>query len=245
MNHNIRKKIVVLFIIFWVILALVLIIFTIYNNSANKYGDYVEISNISNYIKYKPQDKNTMDFIKHNLLETIRLNTQNKTQPNSVKDIIVRDNSFQQNYDQTIDIYTVKFIVDIPSLSQSYLVNYQWSNKEDNIHINENGTMVVCLPPQQLIYKEFNCKDSFSIQKGNVDPMVEFLPYSTFNYTVTATMKDNDKVDLDVNMILYSSDTRDGNRDNAIAKYKTEIIDWIKSIKLNPDDYLINYSING
>ncbi len=241
-NFKDKKTILILLVIFWVILIIILSILGIYNNSKNKYGDSLEIINLNSYINGKPQDKNTLDFIKHNLLETIQYNVNYKINNNSIKDISVRDGSFLQKYDQQLDVNSVNFIVDIASIKQSYSVSYQWSkdNNNQNIIENENITLVSCLSVDNLIYGDFNCKDKNSTEKSNSNLIIQYLPYSTTNYIITADTI-NGKIILNIAIILNSNEP---NNKIAVDSYKQDAINWIKSKNINPDDYSINYIIS-
>lgn len=205
--------------------------------SKNQYGESVDIANLSTYTQGKPTDKDSIDLIKNYLYKIIKLNTPNSS-PEKITDISIRDGSFSQEYAKDDKLHTVNFIVDIPSLKQSYNVSYQWIDSGGNRDsIGEYGTIVNCLKEGKVIYREFKCKDFFSeaarIGKPT-DPIFEFLPYSTTAYKVTYNTS---RKTLDMKVYLSAADVRSGKEVEIIDKYKSEVREWIISKKLDPKNY--------
>ena len=59
-------------------------------------------------------------------------------------------------------IYLTNFIVDIPSISQSYVVTNYYSPLSPEISgLTDYTTLVTCPDSSQLIYGDFNCIDRF------------------------------------------------------------------------------------
>lgn len=234
---NTKQKIIIILsgLIF---IALFVLLFFI-TKPDNKYGDGISINNYDKYASNLPVDRRNA--INSTLYKTVKNNL--KSDNLDIKGATIREGTAEYNYDKPTDINSGSFIVDIQSIKQSYLISYEWSSNENNVNLSGYTATAACLPADKLIYGDFDCKDIFS--SPDSDPILDYLPHSTFNYAITANVGNNNKVDLNVDIILYSSDTRDGNRDNSINRYKSEIMDWIKLKKLNPDDYLINYTING
>jgi hypothetical protein len=123
-------------------------------------------------------------------------------------------------------------------------MSYEWSSEVNNPNFSGYTAAAQCLSINKLIYGDFNCKDTILTNKNTTDPILDYLPYSTFNYTITANYVSNSTLELNAKITLYSYDTRNDNEVAAIARYKQEIVDWIKSKNLKPEDYLINYTIN-
>lgn len=224
-------------IIFLIVLALLFLLIP-----GNQYGNGISVNNYDKYVPNLPTDRR--DSINTALYKIAKDNSNGKDI--NIKDATIRIDSVSYSYNKTTNINSGSFIVDMPSVKQSYLISYEWSSDENNVNLSGYSAAAACLPTNKLIYGNFNCKDSFLNSKNSTDrdPMLNLLPHSTFNYIINANINSQNKVDLEANIILYSSDTRDGNRDNSINKYKNEITDWIKSNGLNPSDYLISYSIN-
>ncbi len=238
---NPKQKITIISLGFIFIILFISLFFFI--KPANKYGADIGINNYDKYISNLPADRR--DSLNSSLYNLVKYNS--KSGKSNINDATVRGDSVEYNYNKTTNINSGSFIVDIPSIKQSYLLSYRWSSDNSNVNLGGYTATAACVPSKKLIYSNFDCKDSFANSPDitSSDPILSHLPYSTFNYTVTGKYNDNNKLDLNVNIILYSSDTRDGQRDNSISKYKSQVIDWIKSINLNPDNYLINYIIHG
>jgi hypothetical protein len=239
---NAKQKIAIISLGFISVLILVaIIVLSFFVQPHNKYGNEIGISNYDKYVSNLPV--NRRDAINSNLYNIVKLNSKSKNP--SIQDATIRGDSVEYNYDEATNINSGSFIVDMKSVRQSYLISYRWSSDENNMYIGGYAAKIECLPLDKLIYGNFSCKDDFanSINAASRDPILDYLPYSTFNYTVVAN-NNSGKIELNVDMILNSSDTRDGQRDNSINKYKSQVVDWIKSIKFNPDDYSINYNIN-
>lgn len=209
----------------------------------NKYGAEISINNYDKYISNLPVDRrNSLNSTLYNMtkrnLKSGKLN---------IKDATIRKNSVKYKYNKKTDIHSGSFIVDMKSIKQSYLMSYEWcSDMNHNSNLSGYSAIAECLPSSKLVYGSFRCEDDFanSPNKTKRNPILDYLPYSTFNYTITGNYNKNNKLDLDVNMILYSFNTRNGERNNSIKKYKADVVKWIKSKKLNPNDYLINYIIH-
>jgi hypothetical protein len=235
---NPKQKIIIISLVFLlIIISMSLFFIKLHDNNNGTIG----INNYNKYTANLPADRR--DAINNTLYKIVE-NNSNSNNP-SINDAAVRDNSVEDNYNNTTNIHSGFFIVDMKSIKQSYLISYKWSSDENNINLGGYTATASCLSLDKLLYGDFNCKDDFanSTNTTSRNPILDYLPYSTFNYTVTAN-NDSGKITLNVNIILYSSDTRNGQRDNSISKYKTEITDWIKSKKLSPDNYLMNYTIN-
>lgn len=234
-----KKTIIITVSLFLIIIIIIFAGYII--NSRNTYGEEVKINNYDKYINILPNDrKNAINNSLYNIIKN-NLNSDNI----NIQDAIIRDGSVTTDYNKSTSIYAGSFIVDIPSIKQSYSVTYEWSSIENNINLSGYSATVSCLSSDKLIYSDFNCKDDFiNTDKTSNEILLDSLPYSTFNYTITANIEKDNKIKLNIDMILYSSDTQNNERDNSVNKYKTEIINWIKSKNLNPDDFIINYIIN-
>jgi len=241
--NQLGKKQKIIIISIGVILIAVFVLSFFISRPVNKYGNGINVINYDKYISNLPADRK--DSINTALYNITKDNSNNSSV--NVKDATIRGDSVTYNYNKDSNINSGSFIVDMQSIKQSYLITYEWSSDISNADLSGYSSSASCLPLDKLIYGNFNCQDSFSSSDNtkNRDPILNYLPYSTFNYVVTANTNNQNRVELDANIILYSSDTRDGNRDNSITKYKTEITDWIKSNGLNPNDYIVNYSIDG
>lgn len=240
-QDNSRKKIFI-FAVLSIILIIFLIITAIYLKATeNIYGDYINIRNYSKHIPDLPKDRRDSlnaslhDIVKYNMSEDREI---------TVKDALIREGSVDKLYDEKDNVNSGSFIVDMASIKQSYLLSYEWSNNSKNNNLSGYSAIAQCLAVDRLEYGDFGCKNNTVEMETDIDPIIEYLPYSTFHHYVTANVGDDGKTGLDAIIYLTSREMTEENRQPAIDGYKAEIIEWIKSINLNPDDYIINYKIN-
>lgn len=233
-----KKKIIILtiaaiFIIIPVTLSLL--------NNTNGYGVGIEIKGYSKYINDLPQDsKNSLNSTLYNV---VKMNLPDNTDIN-VKDAYIRDKaSTTKEYDEATKITSGNFIVDIASLKQSYLMYYEWSN-DDDAQYSGYPVTARCLSTDKLKYGDFKCKDMFSILEDARDPIMDYLPHETTNYKVTASYDSDEKIMLDVNIILSASDLINNGREDAINKYKADFAYWMTWIGYDIEDYTVNYTAN-
>lgn len=113
------------------------------------------INNFGNIVDILPDDEYSriLDTVNY----TMKLN--NITSP--VSDVVIRDGSYQQSLTDTNKlIYLTEFMIDIPSLRQSYFVRDYYSP----LPVEQSGLydytiQVSCPNSSQLIYEPFNCTD--------------------------------------------------------------------------------------
>ncbi|MFZ2992017.1 MAG: hypothetical protein WA087_04135 [Candidatus Saccharimonadales bacterium] len=208
----------------------------------DKYGNEIVINNYNEHVSDLPQDrKDALNSTLYNIVKN-NLGSDNF----DVNDATIRDGSAKNKYDEPTDINSGSFIVDMPSIKQSYLMTYKWTSKKNSSNLGGYTATAECLTPNKLAYGEFNCEDDFSKSKNNTErnPIMKHLPYSTFNYVISANTDKKGEVTLDVEIILYSADTRDGEREESIKKYKKEVEKWVESTGLDSNNYPINYKIS-
>lgn len=124
------------------------------------------VNNIANYdstVTNLPQAE--ADAIYFQLNYTLGLNGVNR----AVTDAVIRDSSYRQQITDTEHmIYETTFIIDIPSLKQSYSV----IDKYSPLPMEESGltdytTLVLCPNTDDLIYGEFQCIDRVKWEKNH------------------------------------------------------------------------------
>jgi len=235
------KRTLIVAVAIFLFSSAVAIVLAIYENTKNPYPYYINIANLDDFTAGKPTDRNTLNFIKYSLFNTISYNLDYPITNGEIEDVLVRPNSFSQTYDEATRTHSVNFIVDIESLQQSYGVRYQWSNDRSFITA-EYGTLVFCLPIEQLIFGDFQCRYMMSSENQVSDPIIRHLPHSTLNFEITAGGLNNNKLTLNITITLSAYDERT-DADAAIESYKVEVVNWIKSIGQTPDNYNLNYNI--
>ena len=223
-------------------LVLMSVAVSVYNNQKNSFGDEIAIVGLKDETsgREKPSDKELIDYIQSELLKIVNMNSDEQKEGRDIKDAIIREGSFNQTHNKDEGVYIVSFIVDIESLSQSYQANYQWKTSDgSDEHLDEWGDNVRCLPSDKLIYGDFDCQDMFTVMGGSEKSIINHLPHSSLNYRITYSPS-QDNV-LDVTIETTASDERI-DADAAISAYKQEVLEWIRSVGFDPQDFYINYT---
>lgn len=116
-------------------------------------------------------------------------------------------------------MHYVNFIVDIPSLEQSYQIFHEWSDDNSNKYYLVNmATLIMCPTTDQVKYSNFNCKDKFN-HHGQNYIVSEFIRYYNFNYFTVSIHGDYSQVDINP----IKLDVSDSEKDSYIQKTKSTI----------------------
>jgi len=239
---NPQKKLLIITLSFVLLVILASAVYWYISSRNNPEGDSLVIKNLDSYTQGKPSNKDTLNYIEHMLYTTVNLNLNKPVKDKSIEDVMVRDGSFSQEYNQSKSVHTVKFIVDIQSLKQSYDVSYQWSaNNKYSSGLDEWGTTVKCLPKDKLIYKDFKCRDMFSEMSTTADdPMLaKILPYEGDFYTIRYYSGDkagNTIISIQIMITPTGERTK-----KQFDIYKKEAQDWLVSSGVNLDNYVLIY----
>ena len=124
----------------------------------NPYGDEIKIDNLLVGYKDLPQDQ--QDMISSNLYSIVMKNLPEGSE--IPKDgAMIREGSSQYDYNEDTRVYYGKFIVDIPSIEQSYMVQFTWSPVKNNNNLGGYDVVTSCLPRSMQIYDDFSlvCKN--------------------------------------------------------------------------------------
>lgn len=109
---------------------------------------------------------NELDNINLQLDSTLRMNGV----VNPVSDANMRNGSYHQTIiDNNKMIYYTTFIIDIPSLQQSYVIQNEYSPLPiDQTGLYDYTTLVLCPDASQSIYATPTCIDRIKQEQGNV-----------------------------------------------------------------------------
>ncbi len=243
MDYQTQKTRKLILIIIGAFAAVVMLIIAsyLYSNQSKDNGK-LTISNLKSFTKVTAENKERIDYIQNDLFRIVNQNSKSPVKNNSVKDVVVRKDSFSETYKEEVKTHTVTFIADIKSLGQSYDVSYQWVDASigNQDVLDEYGTIVKCLPKEKLIYGEFNCKDMFTELSTPSDPILSHLPYSSENFEVVYDPRVSKT--LNATIKTSASDERSGG-EAAIERYKNDVKTWLVSVVKNPEDYTINFTL--
>lgn len=245
-NNSIKKPInpikigVISFIIFAIIVIIATILFILFK--PNPYGPQTKIDNFSTYYKNIPED--TKNSIFNSLYLIIQSNTDDNNKiPKS--GAAIRENTAKSNYNESTNVHSDSFIVDIPELKQSYRAQVNWSNDAKNDNISGYPVLFLCPTEAERTY-DTPCTDMTSDYGVLNDPAFNVLPiyisyYSSnsaeyTNYNITAhTNNDNSSI------VIVITDNTGGNYEAALQKLRDNNIDLTKYTI----EYVDNYTDQG
>ena len=233
-----QKKIVLISAGLFVLISAFVVIYSFANSSKNQFGDSIKIKNFDKLVKNLP--KYQKDSIESKLYQVVKNNSSDGANL-KISDANIRDKSASQGFNSKTKAYTGYFIVDIPSVKQSYQVNYFYPTDPSLVPPPGYVMTITCPLEQQLIYGSFNCKDESSDQISTIDPLLKYLPKSTLTYEITPTIDNNKITKLNIRLLLSGADYRTG-VNNAINKYKAEALSFIRATGQDPSKYTIEYT---
>ena len=233
-----QKNILMLFVGLFIFVSIFIIIYSFNTLNKNQFGVGIKIQNFDSKVKNLP--KFQKDSIEAILYRTIDKNVDDLNKL-KISDAVIRENSESQGFNDKSKTYTGYFIVDIPSIKQSYQVNYYYPTDEKLVPASHYDATITCPLEQQLLYGDFNCKDDFSNKLSDIDPILEYLPKSSLTYEIKASVDNNKISKLNVHLFLSEADYNTG-VNNAINKYKSEVLSFIKATGQDPNNYTIEYT---
>jgi hypothetical protein len=244
-----KQKILVIFAVVAIVLLIVVAAISLLSkDQAEEEIDTrgkVDISNITEYTEDKPQNTYWLNSVEEELLRLVRVNSgQPNLKASDITDAAVRKDSFNQTYNGTTDINAVDFIVDVPSMKQSYRAHYEWASKtlnEANSDPNRGMNMLKCPMSNQLKYGEFKCTDAVTTETGwpYYDDILEYMPYYSDSYYIYAGRATGSKPVVLVHIGAVATDT------SLTKQYTDEALNQIKAWSKNPTDYDIKYEYDG
>lgn len=167
-NMNLNKKNILA--ISAIILVLLYLLFMSFNNKTNKNSMKTTASrsniteNSSSFLKNIPiLPQYELDRLNKEIRRVVKLN--NVSRNLGKYQIVVRDNSLKQTYNNKAFTYTTDFIVDLPSAKQSYRVHDEYYMIPHRYN-NDYALLVTCPHPEDLIYPSFKCTDRIKQEGG-------------------------------------------------------------------------------
>ncbi len=151
------------FIIFIPALIIIIIITSFIIHTIIQESQKVSIINLDEKTSSAPIIEK--DLFRRQLKNVILLNPDIKA--SDIKDAVIRDGSYSEEIKN--EVTTAKFIIDIDSIKQSYVVNFSWSNTE-NI---PNNIFIECPTIFESKYPDSNCVGMYTTSSS---PEL-YLPY--------------------------------------------------------------------
>lgn len=228
-----RSPKIVLIVGAYVLIAAVVVVIAVVASRNN--ADTAMITNYNEIVKNLPDEER--DRILSTLTYTLELNTD--TEPSEIMDITIRNNSYQQTFEE--EIYNTSFIVDIASLQQSYKIVDSYSSLGAEKVGVDYKRQVRCIFGDEQIYGDFRCKDRISVENALpwADPIQYELPYQSTYYQISVRGGIS-KVGLTIR-INMPEPTRENNI-KAAEYYKELALQKIRDMGYGPDNYEITYT---
>lgn len=233
-----NKKLTIIITIIVSVVIIGLIALTVFLSSSSGAKDRIKINNYSTFVKNLPSSER--DIIETALYDTVTMNVSDTKAIEAIDDAVIRADTYDQLF--TDRIYTTTFTVDIESIKQSYQIKDLYSDQsQEQSGLYDYTTLALCLPKTELKYGEFVCQDRISQEMGltQSDPILQYLPESTLDYTLSADPNSKD-LHLIAKLILTEVDYRLG-AEAAVDSYKTVLRQWFDSKNLDFDSYTITY----
>lgn len=232
-NYNkfqqyIRQNPILLGVFIFIQITFVILLAILINRFANTETfeeSNLPISNLEKDLQDLPE--NSVSTIQVALYDAVAENhgTLSDIEKNDAK---VRDGTMVNLYFERQNMHYINFIVDIPSVQQSYQIFNEWSdNPVNKYYMTNKVTMAMCLPEDEIIYQNFSCEDNFD-HKGQNIITAEFLKYFSFEY-FTPTLKNSDPSIININPVNANVD------DDSKQLFIQETKDAISSLGISPE----------
>lgn len=175
-QQYIRKNPVLVAVFTVAEIAIIILIIFSFRNVATDNNQVPSTGIVDIYQTISDLPKDSADVIEQSLYSAIKLNGGTLTSL-SESDAQIRADSLVNIYFDKVNMHYVNFIVDIPSIEQSYQVFREWSDDPSNPNYLVNrSTMVMCPLEEQKIYPDFNCHDDYDYN-GQSIVVSEFIYY--------------------------------------------------------------------
>ncbi len=240
MDHNQKRDIKKIAFLGAALLLLIFLIIFLPTLRPNPFGNEINIANLDTYTKDQPSNQDRLNYIKNALYQTISLNLDSSLPNNSIKDVLIRENTFSQTYNADLEQHAVSFIVDIASLQQSYAISYQWAKNPDNIQ--EYSTIIKCLSGDQVIYPTFQCQDQFSQEIGTTDPIARLLPHIAHDYRIDPADLSAEKPKIRITLLIHLYETPYTEASQKAESLKPQALNWLRNQGITPESYEIQFT---
>jgi hypothetical protein len=242
-----RKKLLIVIGIIFGALAIITVVIALVNQllTKNEYGDAIKIQNLDQKVKNVSDE--FKDGVEATLYNVVKKNVEPSVNLSKLDDAFIRDGSDSQDYEEGDTIYSGKFIVDMESIKQSYLIQYTYIQKGGSIEGLTDRVVITCVEEKDLKFGAFKCEDPVTQQAGKNDSIIQHLPYSNFSFNIAAdATKGDDNLIIKVALRIPESDLKGdlASKQAVVAMYKNEVTKWLTSKNITPSDYTFEYNYN-
>lgn len=166
------------------------------------------------------------------LYDVVSLNNIDNIQNNKAT---IRQNSVHYAYIDDLQIYFLNFIVDLEDLGQSYRIVYRWADEYPNKSVPTNEpAMAFCLQSEELIYGDFNCKDSYNGHGTDlvVYDLLRYKEFYDFTVGLSGDIYDNEMLNIHINTI--------SNEEPVVSVAVSEVSNYLSSLGFSLEDFKYN-----
>ena len=236
-----------LFGFFIAIIIVVVIVSLAVSHWQNSHDNQITINNLNNYVTDVPDT--TRAEIYNAAFRAAQSNSAGQTDETlSSADAAIREGSAVSSFNPTTGLYSGNFIVDIPSLKQSYRIYYEWLSDRATspIRLGDYTTSVTCLHPDEYIYDFYPCiAPNEDVSTTTLSYLNNILPYNGYVNNDT-----NSDAAIHANHVENTTGGDPFVRVNVNSCGDQSILEsgletfkqYIKDHQLNPDDY--TYKLN-
>ena len=165
--------------------------------------------------------------IKSELWELIQNNVTGATEAD-VDDVVVREGTYKESYQN--DITTAKFLIDIDSLKQTYVVTVSWS---DEVELMDSLT-IDCPKKEEMKFPETMCYGMYN----NTKSLSLYLPYvvkSKYEGGAPNIYIEGNENNRRIDVMLSTCDT---------DALRSQAENYLNSIPVDLSEYTINYNVS-
>lgn len=234
MDRDKKRQFIIIGIAIGVLLIIGLLVWmvTAYRNNQNT----PDTLSINNYDLVKNISDSRKINITGSLYIMVDFNTDDSIDISKISDATIRGGSEKQTDDGSGQ-YSGNFIVDIPSLKQSYMVSYL-DSKVKNGYDSGYPVIVSCLKDvAEIIYKDFDCKEISTYKKPSDPLFEEKLPYSGPYFNISGTENDGEKTII-VKIMINTNTIK---LMETFKLRKSQANKWLESQGFKLSDYTIEY----
>lgn len=144
----------------------------------------------------------------------------------------IRADSVHYEYIEDLKIYFLNFIVDLEDLGQSYRIVYRWADEYPNENVPTNEpAMAFCLHKDELIYENFNCKDSYNNYGESlvVYDLLRYKDFSNFTVGLSGDIYKGEALNIHINTI--------SNEESFVSSAISEVSEYLSSLGFNLNDF--------
>lgn len=172
-----RATIITLVVIVVAIIGIVMSYFLNQYFAKNPYGEETVIDNFSQYFNKVPKDQR--DKIFAGLHRTIKSNLPEDAEV-PVKGALVREDTSRFTLSPESGIYYGAFAVDIPSVRQSYNVQFEYPSNNEVNEMSGYSLLFTCVKGSEVIYEDFVCVDMFTEEEEEAEEFQQEYPLNKF-----------------------------------------------------------------